>query len=316
MTTRSHPSTQRQTRNGPAIDDARAARCTEAVGDIAEDLIVAVDAFLNRASDNATSTTELLTIITTISALTEEATGALVVRQRSQGAPLSALAPILNVTDDRLRKKYNPQRIDRALAARSRPLRSPIAAPPPDPDRLPTTKELLRQPRQRLACALTRLWKQSGVPQRALAEAMTVDPSYVSRMLSGHRVVTLRHLRAIVDQCEGNLDLIRPLWEVDANVQPTTDPARALRSYLRALHYAAGSPSDARIIKSVQNTISKAELRQAFDGPGVPGWPVVQQLTVALQSLPDYTRPMWRKAQSTGGTAPDTISTIPAGAFG
>ncbi|MFF3177908.1 helix-turn-helix domain-containing protein [Streptomyces sp. NPDC057900] len=310
MSIRSHPGPQPSARNGPAIDPDRAKRCTEAVRDIAEDLIVVADAFLNRASDNAAPTTELLHIVTTINALAQEATEALVVRQRSQGEPLSDLAPELKVTEDRLRKKYDPQAIDQALARRSRPMRAPLASPRLDD--LPTTKALLRQPHQRLACGLTRMWKQSGVSQRALAQVMTVDPSYVSRMLSGERVVTLQHVKVIAGQCGGNLDLVKPLWEAANGVQATIDPARALRSYLRALHYAAGSPSDTRIINSVQRTISKTELRQAFDGPGTPGWPVVQQLTIAFQSLPEITRPLWRRAQC----ADDNTSTISAGAFG
>ncbi|MFE6023093.1 helix-turn-helix domain-containing protein [Streptomyces sp. NPDC056441] len=310
MSNRSHPGHQPPARNGPAIDPGRATRCTEAVRDIAEDLIVVADAFLNRASDNAAPTTELLHIVTTVNALAQEATEALVVRQRSQGEPLSDLVPEVKVTEDRLRKKYDPQAIDQALAKRSRPMRAPLTSPRPDD--LPTTKALLRHPHQRLACALTRMWKQSGVPQRALAQCMTVDPSYVSRMLSGERVVTLQHVMKIAEQCGGNLDLVKPLWEAANGVETSADGARALRSYLRALHYAAGSPSDTRILASIQRTITKTELRQAFDGPGTPGWPVVQQLTVALQSLPEITRPLWRKAQS----GLDTTLTISAGAFG
>ncbi|MEU9095654.1 hypothetical protein ACIOEW_40130 [Streptomyces sp. NPDC087901] len=68
----------------------------------------------------------------------------------------------------------------------------------------------------------------------------------------------------------------------------------------------------------MQRTIIKAELRQAFEGPGVPQWQVVRQLTVALQSLPEITRPLWRKAHSTVEKTADSTSTstIPAGAFG
>ncbi|MEV0749784.1 helix-turn-helix transcriptional regulator [Streptomyces sp. NPDC050273] len=314
MSLRAYPS--RPARKGPAVDADRAKRCTEAVRDIAEDCVVVAESLINSATAPDAPTTELLHTVSTLAALAEEATAALVVRQRSQGEPLKGLAPMLNLTEDRLRKKYDPQTIDQSLTTRSRPMRVPH--PSPRPDDLPTTKDLLRQPRQRLACALTRMWKQSDVSQRTLAQYMNIDPSYISRMLSGERDISLQHVNMIVDQCDGNLDLVKPLWAVAAGVQtPATEPVRALRSYLLALRYAAGSPSDTRILTSVQRTIIKAELRQAFEGPGVPQWQVVRQLTIAFQSLPEITWPLWRRAHSTVKPAGSTsTSTFPAGAFG
>ncbi|MER7729224.1 helix-turn-helix transcriptional regulator [Streptomyces sp. NPDC096323] len=315
MSIRSHPGPSRPARNGAAVDVDRAKRCTEAVRDIAEDFVVVAESLINRATDPDVPTAELLHTVTTLAALAEEATAALVVRQRSQGVPLRDLAPMLNLTEDRLRKKYVPQTVDQDLTTRSRPMRVP--PPFPRPDDLPTTRDLLRHPRQRLACALTRMWKQSGVSQRALAQCMNVDPSYISRMLSGERDISLQHVNMIVDQCGGNADLVKPLWAVVAGVQtPDTEPVRALRSYLLALRYAAGSPSDTRILASVQRTIIKADVRQAFEGPGVPQWQVVRQLTVAFQSLPEITWPLWRKAHSTVEKTADSTSTYPAGAFG
>ncbi|MCZ9347072.1 hypothetical protein NGM37_56160, partial [Streptomyces sp. TRM76130] len=52
--------------------------------------------------------------------------GVVVVRQHAQGAPLADLAPIAEITDDRLRKKYNPLSVDHALTTRRRP--EPVAA--------------------------------------------------------------------------------------------------------------------------------------------------------------------------------------------
>lgn len=312
MTIRSHPGPDRSTRNGPAINASRATRCTEGVRDIAEDVVVVADAFINRTSDTTAPATELLSFVNNLDALMQEAVAALVVRQRSEGKPLGPLAAMLNLSEDRLRKKYDPQTTDMALATRSRPLRAAQGSQQPEDP--PTTKNSLRAPHQRLACALTRTWKASGVSQRALATHMNVDPSYVSRLLSGEREVTWRHVKLIVDTCGGNHELVKPLWEVATGVQTSgTDPLRALRSYLRALRYAAGSPSDKRILASVQHTLSKSELHHAFEGTGVPTWLVVQQLTIALQSLPEITRPLWRKANSSVEAAGRTIS---AEAFG
>ncbi|WLQ53653.1 XRE family transcriptional regulator (plasmid) [Streptomyces poriferorum] len=319
MSIRSHPGPQQPRRKGTAVDTDRAGRCTERVRDIAEDIVIVADALIHRASDNTATAPELLHLVNTVTSLAQQATGGIVVRQRSQGKPLSDLAPELNLTEDRIRKKYDPQTIDRDLATRTRPLRASLNTTAAT---VPTTKDLLRQPRQRLACAMTRMWKQSRLPQSALARHMNIDASYVSRMLSGERDISLQHMNMIVDKCAGNLDLVKPLWAVATGLQtPADDPVRALRSYLRALHYAAGSPSDTRIVSSVQRTIIKAEVRQAFEGPGVPQWQVVRQLTIAFQSLPEITWPLWRKARSTvepgDSTSTSTAtSTFSAGAFG
>lgn len=311
---RSYPAPQLQARKSPSTDAGRVTRCTEAIRDIAEDTVLVTEAFLHRAHDPTATALDLLDRLNTLHSLLQEATAALVVRHRSQGQPLNDLAPTLKLSEDRIRKKYNPHTIDRELATRTRPLRTPRTAPAAQADDVPTTKDLLRRPQQRLACALTRIWKQSQIPQAALARHMNIDPSYVSRMLSGQRDVALQHAKAITSRCGGEIALVMPLWEAAHNVQTSLDPVLALRAYLRALHYAAGSPSHARIHSSVRRVITKTDVRQALDGPGVPGWHIVQPLTIALQGMPEITRPLWRKAHSAAGT--DTPLTIPAGAFG
>ncbi|MER5747100.1 helix-turn-helix transcriptional regulator [Streptomyces sp. NPDC002225] len=312
---RPRPATHKQPRPGPATDPERAARCAEAVRNIAEDFVVVSEALLRSAYGDTATSVDLLRIIASLAALSEEATAAVVVGQRSRGESLHELAPVLNRTEDRLRKKYEPEPVDRALAVRVRPLRTAPTTRPPNADAAPVTGNRLREPRQRLACALTLLKKRSGVSQRALAHKMNVDPSYVSRMLSGERdVVDWRYVVDITEMCGGNLDLMRPLWETAAHVQPTgDDPIRYLRTYLRALRYAAGSPSDRAILKSAQHTIAMHEFRQAFEGPGLPDWQVVAQLTTALWGLPETARPLWRRARSIPGTG---CTTIPAEAFG
>ncbi|MFE0083377.1 helix-turn-helix domain-containing protein, partial [[Kitasatospora] papulosa] len=266
MSIRSHSAPQLPARKGPAVDAGRAARCTEAIRDIAEDAVVVTDNLLRRAFDPTTTTTsELLHLFGTLADLLEAGTAALVVGHRSAGLPLSDLAPDLHLSEDRIRKKYDPRTIDRQLAARARPLRTPRTAVTTEADDVPTTKDLLRLPRQRLACALTRMWKQSRVPQAALARHMNIDPSYVSRMLSGERDVALHHVKSIAEKCGGDIDLVMPLWEAANSVESTTDPALALRAYLRALHYAAGSPSNARILASTQRALTKGEVRRALE---------------------------------------------------
>ncbi|MDJ1645379.1 helix-turn-helix domain-containing protein [Streptomyces pakalii] len=312
MPARSHPAPNRPPRSQPAVDAARAARCTEAIRDIAEDFVVRAEELLHQTHNPDSPATDLVVTVAELGRLTEEATAALVVRQRSQGEPLKELTPALGLTEDRLRKKYHPQTVDLRLASRSRARRElPDSRLPEGTSGPPSPKNRLRVPGQRLACALTLMQARSGVSQRALAERLEVDPSYVSRILSGERDASWRHVTTIVDSCDGNVDLVKPLWEAAVGVRPTgTEPARYLRNYLIALRYAAGSPTTETILASTHNTISAVDLRQALEGPGVPVWPVVSQITNALQGLPDITRPLWRRAIAT------TERSLPAEAFG
>ncbi|MEV7952111.1 helix-turn-helix transcriptional regulator [Streptomyces rubiginosohelvolus] len=151
---------------------------------------------------------------------------------------------------------------------------------------------------------------QSRVSQRALAGRMRIDPSYVSRILSGERDASWQHVLAICDLCNGDSALMKPLWEMAANVQPTGDPTRYLHTFLQALRYAAGSLSTETILASTHNTIAASDLRQALEGPGTPTWLVVRTITNALWGLSDITLPLWRRATACQETS------LPAEAFG
>ncbi|MBZ6100739.1 helix-turn-helix domain-containing protein [Streptomyces olivaceus] len=238
----------------------------------------------------------------------DEAIGVVVVRQRAQGMPLADLAPIARLTEDRLRKKYDPLSVDRALATRDRPKPVASAQNTASGASIPT----LRQPGQRLACALTLMRNGSGRRQRELAEKMGVHESYISRMLSGQRDVSWSHVRIICEVCGTDPELMKPLWEVSADVQPsdTDDPVEYLRTYLRGLHYASGSPEPRVVLAAAQHTLSANDVHRALHGPGVPDWPVIDRLTIALQSLPNLARPLWRRAQTAaeGASSPTVLS--------
>ncbi|MGW5330885.1 helix-turn-helix domain-containing protein [Streptomyces sp. NPDC004014] len=306
MSTRSNAqtadSTPRPARSAAPAHRARATRCTEALRDIAEDCTVVSEALLLTAYNAASPNTELLQRLVSLRDLADEAIAVVVVRQRAQGEPLADLAPILELTEDRLRKKYDPPSVDRALAVRRRP--KPVTSAQSAAAAADTP--ILRRPGQRLACALTLMRNGSGRRQREIAEQMGVHESYVSRMLSGQRDVSWRHVRIICDVCGVDPELMKPLWEAAAGVQPsnTEDPVQYLRTYLQGLHYALGSPDPELILAAAQRTISADDLDRAMSGPGVPDWPVIERLTVLLQSLPNITRPLWRRAQAAAESAP------------
>lgn len=308
MSTRSRVQTADEaSRPARSANPARARRCTEALRDIAEDCTVLSEALLHSAYRVAAPNTELLQRLVDLRDLVDEAIGVVVVRQRAQGEPLADLAPIAKRTEDRLRKKYDPSSVDRALATRRRP--TPVISAHSTTTASDTP--ILRRPGQRLASALTLMQKGSGRRQRELAEKMGVHESYASRMLSGQRAPSWMHVKIICEACGVDAARMKPLWEVAAGVQPseTEDPVTYLRAYLQGLHYALGSPKPETILTAAQHALSAEDLDRALHGPGVPDWPVIDRLTFALQSLPTVARPLWRRAQSAAENGPtDTIS--------
>jgi transcriptional regulator with XRE-family HTH domain len=290
-----------------ATDPARARRCTEALRDIAEDCTVVSESLMLNAYSATTPNTDLLQLLVDLRELVDEAIGVVGVRPRAQGESLAELEPIAKRTQDRLRKKYNPTSVDRALATRRRPSPATPAHSTETAADVPT----LRHPRQRLATALTRMKEGSGRRQRELAVKMGVDESYASRMLSGQRATHWKYVKIICEVCGVDPKLMKPLWEVAAGVQPsdTEDPVTYLRTYLQGLHYAFGSPEPKIILNAAQHALSTDDLDRALYGPGVPDWPVIDRLTFALQSLPTVARPLWRRAQSAAENGPsDTHS--------
>ncbi|MFI2740950.1 helix-turn-helix domain-containing protein [Streptomyces sp. NPDC018711] len=305
--------TFRASRSTPATDPKRAAQCIEAVREIAEDLVLLADSFMTDSAGQKTSTTELLRKAADLRSLTDESIKALVVAHRSEGKPLDEIAPVLSLSEDRLRKKYIPDQAAQELATRRRPPHPlPVLLSSEDP---PDPRNLMRHPRHRLAAGLhqTYIRSSSVSSQRALAERMGIDPSYVSRMFSGERDTSWRYVKSICEACEGDLELMQSLWDAAATgkPRPTDNPVRDLQTYLKALRYAAGLPDEKTILTSTRQALTSTDLHQAFEGASVPAWPVIRQLTVALQSLPQITLPLWRRAHSSLGNC-----SVSASAFG
>ncbi|MER5967506.1 helix-turn-helix domain-containing protein [Streptomyces sp. NPDC002057] len=295
-------------------DEERAARCTAALREMSEDGVLLADSLLGSSTSGTAPATEQLRDAIAVRDLAEEMISTLVVRQRAERKPLDELAQILDLSVDRLRKKYSPETVDSRLATRSRPrytiTETSKATEPPD---APTR---LRQPGQRLASALHLAYRGSTTvrSQRELADRMGVDPSYVSRVFSGERDPSWPHVKAICELCGGDEKLMESLWGAATSWKPrqTDDPAGDLRTYLSALRYAAGSPDDDTILASAMTSpaLTLNDLTQAFHGPGTPSWHVISILTVILHSLPQITLPLWSRAHAT-----PTTCTAPAESF-
>ncbi|MGP3992089.1 helix-turn-helix domain-containing protein [Streptomyces sp. 3N207] len=71
-----------------------------------------------------------------------------------------------------------------------------------------------RQPHQRVAAALTLMVNESNISQRHIAALLRVDPSYVSRMLSGEREASWPHVKAICDACRGDAAIMQQVGRI------------------------------------------------------------------------------------------------------
>ncbi|WP_031032739.1 helix-turn-helix domain-containing protein [Streptomyces albus] len=306
MSTRSHPDGQSaRTRTTPSTNADRAARYEQGLRAIAEDLHVVIESLLLGAHNNVPSV-EIARRSQEIEGLNDELKGTLVVRERALGRPLAGIADTFGRSEDRLRKKYPFQDIDRCLLDR-KPSSTPrqarkktITSSPQQP--------VWRSPIQRLAAALSRMVKQSPYSQRELARLIGLSPSYISRMVTGTRRASWQHVARMCEVCLVDPELLRPLWEVaDGVPMKTDDPAGYLRTYLRALHYAAGSPSEDAVLASM-SALTVHQLRQALHGPDVPDWGVIAQVVTALQGLSRTARPMWERARNTPTAGPDSAT--------
>lgn len=306
MSTRSHPDGQSaRTRTTPSTNTDPAARYEQGLRDIAGDIRAVAETLMLGTYNNAPPA-ELAQQCQHMADLTDGWKGTLVVHERSLGRRLDDIADAFGRSEDRLRKKYPFQNVDQYLLDRKPPStprqarKKTITSSPQQP--------VWRDPSQRLAAALDRMVKQSPYSQRELADRIGISPSYISRMVSGTRRASWQHVTRMCKKCRVDPELFKPLWEVAYSVPAETDdPAEYLRTYLRALHYAAGSPNEDAVLASM-SALTAHQLWQALNGPDVPDWGVIAQVVTALQGLSGTAELMWERARNAPRTGPDSAT--------
>ncbi len=169
-----------------------------------------------------------------------------------------------------------------------------------------------RQDTAQLSRALSHLHRCSGATLRAMAEAAEVSPSYVSRVLSGHKLPSWPVTKAMAEVCSGNPEDLRILWEAARGARPTPPRIRrdggglvaeaeaALRSTMRGLHLAAFGPPPADICRQADGRLSPREVAGLLEGQApepVPDWPVIDKVVDALRASADVVRPLWEHVQ-------------------
>ncbi|MFF7705714.1 helix-turn-helix domain-containing protein [Streptomyces lydicus] len=283
----------------------------------AEDLNRSASDFLEAVQQN-TPTPLLLHRIKGIQQIIEDAEAAAIRRGRLQGDPWKALAQPMNVSPERLRKRWTEEKLDRRLHRRRNSRDGPALAVPSrrhpegtttppkerDVDCVPTMT-----PRFQLASALSCLQRQTSQTIKKTASEAGVSASYLSRILNGTRLPAWEIVERLTNVCGGDLAELRALWEAAQRPPaPDTDnrpPApfqreeaqRAFHAALRGVYLGANRPHLWALRQAMHDTITIGTLARTLKGGYIPDWPVVARLVFALHGRPADLRPLWQAAR-------------------
>lgn len=168
-------------------------------------------------------------------------------------------------------------------------------------------------PAATLASALSHLHRRSSATYKALGAEVGVDPSYISRAVSGERIPSWPVTRKLALALETDPEEILPLWQAARgyNLAGTAD----VQAALRGLRTAAAHP-DLKTL-AARAHLSPETITLALTGPQLPDWETTQAIVSALHGQNEIIRPLWNAARAAtlSGRAAGTC-TISAGAFG
>ncbi|UWM47657.1 helix-turn-helix transcriptional regulator [Streptomyces carpaticus] len=173
---------------------------------------------------------------------------------------------------------------------------------------------------RQLGAALLELLEQADTTQQEIADSLGLSPSYVSRILSGHRLPGWDTTATLTAKLGGEPRELRMLWEKAWGVtaptrQSPTRAAERLTAALRGLHLCAGRPSPASLNTQLTRRLSVASIERALAGEEVLDWEKFALLVRALGGLTGDFRPLWEAVHYTylvctdgqGGTFHDTL---------
>ncbi|MGG8407218.1 helix-turn-helix domain-containing protein [Streptomyces sp. 12297] len=232
---------------------------------------------------------DLLELKQGIAPLFRDVEAAIVHAGRRRGDDWQVLGAPLEVSGERLRKRWNPASLDERLtaiteareAARTRPADSDTAATP-------------LTPAQQLAAALTVLHRATGRSIASIATDVGVHPSHLSRVFKGKSRPSWHVVEQLAAACGGHAAELRDLW--DAAVHPAA-PAPALpapgheaqeafHTALRALYLADGLRSPDKVCLAIDGALTVEEIRDVLAGRVWPEWTIASRLILALGGRP------------------------------
>ncbi|MFI5987842.1 helix-turn-helix domain-containing protein [Streptomyces sp. NPDC051555] len=291
---------------GPGTDGAHAL-----VLYTGEALSKAAGAFYSAAIHTAPGPS-LLAQLHALPALLENAEAAVIHRARLDGESWNALAAPLDISPERLRKRWKSESLARRLK-RVRRDRADHA--------LTTTASTSKPPGQQLATALSFLQRKTGMTIADTAAEIGISPSHLSRVLSGDRRPSWPVVLQFVEVCDGALPELRDLWEAshrpltpDTPTRPDAPTTQAearkrLHTALRALYLADGCRTHESLRIAVgDGLLTNDQIRDILAGRDIPDWLRTSRLIYALRGHPTDLLPLWRAATT---SPPDTDTPRP-----
>ncbi|MEW2297077.1 helix-turn-helix transcriptional regulator [Streptomyces sp. NPDC006743] len=286
-------------------------------------------------------------------------TAGLVGRARLGQVTWARIGLALSVSEDTARHRYTDDYIVRRLkqvghlpsvptslrALYEEPARHVAGGPASTGGELPDQVEAAGAAYNRLAPVLSMLARASELPLHELARQSRCSASYLSRMLSGHRVPSWKITERFARACGADPVVLRKVWETEQlrrrePRRPAADPSeidsldgistqaqaiQRLMAALRTLHVRAGQPSAQQICIASRWRLQASQVTDILDGAATCDWPTLFQLVQAMGGSADYFHPLWQAAsghrdrpaepQSTGAEAvpPQSADAQPPG---
>ncbi|MFI8943274.1 helix-turn-helix domain-containing protein [Streptomyces syringium] len=237
---------------------------------------------------------------------------------RDRGDSWADIASTVGIAADSARRRWNARNREKAetrheqRAERAHQTGGERDAPESGPraDRLgsSTYVEASRSPGRadwavnRLAPALSHLQRTSRHTVRALAEAVGVSPSYISRIFSAERIPSWPVTAALAEACGASADDLRSLWNEARGFEPMPEwgedaAVRAFYAAIRGLHLAASAPTPREICAPLKGKVQRQDVEALLDGVDIPSWPTVARNILRLHGRPAQMRPAWAAAR-------------------
>jgi transcriptional regulator with XRE-family HTH domain len=252
--------------------------------------------------------------------LTEKLTPPMVARTKLRGASWDQIGTALGMGKDTARKKFSqPTRRTSRRAVPTLPPPAPASPAPAAPTATPTpvpaspsgteTGEggpdectppataatpapLSATGGRDLATVLSSLQRASGLSLRTLAGRINLSPSFLSRIMSGERFPSWKHVAAIARACGADPEVLRRVWEASKARRDQPCPI-TLASALRFLHLRAGSPTPWAISVTSGHDLSEDYVAGLLAGTVTGPWEDVYRLVQILDGEPSFFLPLW-----------------------
>ncbi|MCC9312230.1 helix-turn-helix transcriptional regulator [Kitasatospora sp. RB6PN24] len=317
-------------------------------GEIAQDMEEALRGLRRTLADSPSPSgghPPALTVVVQLQAQLEALTAGLVGLERRHRTTWSRIAAMLGAGEDGVRHRYRPEYIARRLSQFARTARPDNDAPRPPhllvhggpPKQYPPSRLSIldatanpelppaaaRPAYNRLSSMLSMLVRGTNRTQTDLAQRSGCSPSYLSRILSGHKVPTWHLTEALALACGADPTLLYDTWmnerlrEFGGPHRPTATPAdltredaqRMLAAALATLHVRAGSPTAYDIAVASKWRLSPDRITDMIRDTDLTNFRELAILIGILGGEQDYFHQLWKAANGNTTLPPPPPST-------